>query len=146
MTKATRGEICDYIGYTRKFLDYSENEDEFVEVLLDRDSVSHLISNVLYRVEDEWLVNGVDYLLGHFPSMLDSSVYLQFDSLLLPAAIDSRMAENYAVMAEDVTGEATTMICNDPAGLRFAMLRQIQGAQDGLGGYNILFNHSSSTR
>lgn len=119
----------------------AEMADEFVEVLLDRDSVSHLISNVLYRVEDEWLVNGVDYLLGHFPSMLDSSVYLQFDSLLLPAAIDSRMAENYAVMAEDVAGEATTMICNDPAGLRFAMLRQIQGAQDGLGGYNILFNH-----
>lgn len=28
MTKVTRGEICDYIGYTRKFLDYSENEEE----------------------------------------------------------------------------------------------------------------------
>ena len=37
----------------------AEIADEFVEVLLDRDSSCHLISNVLYRVEDEWLVNGV---------------------------------------------------------------------------------------
>lgn len=115
--------------------------DDFVAALMQNDSGSHLISNVLYRFEDEWMVNGIEYLLGHFPSMLNPSVYARFDSLLQPTVIDERMKDNYAAMAEDFTGEVTTMICNDPAGLRYAMLQQIQGVQDDLGGYIILSNH-----
>ena len=42
--------------------------DEFIAALMEKDSSASLIANVLYRIEDEWLPNAMDYALACFPA------------------------------------------------------------------------------
>lgn len=114
--------------------------DDFIQLLLSNDSSHHYINNILYRMEDDWTINGLDYLLNHFPSLVDTSVYAQFDSLLTPEAIERQMAENYAFMANDATGEVTSMLCYDPVGLRQAILGQLGDLSSNIG-FSIVNQH-----
>lgn len=107
--------------------------DDFIQLLLSNDSSHHYINNILYRMEDDWTINGLDYLLNHFPSLVDTSVYAHFDSLLTPEAIERQMAENYALMANDATGEVTSLLCYDPVGLRQAILGQLGDLSSSIG-------------
>lgn len=114
--------------------------DDFIQLLLSNDSSHHYINNILYRMEDDWTINGLDYLLNHFPSLVDTSVYAQFDSLLTPEAIERQMAENYALMANDATGEVTSLLCYDPVGLRQAILGQLGDLSSSIG-FSIVNQH-----
>lgn len=114
--------------------------DDFIQLLLSNDSSHHYINNILYRMEDDWTINGLDYLLNHFPSLVDTSVYAHFDSLLTPEAIERQMAENYALMANDATGEVTSLLCYDPVGLRQAILGQLGDLSSNIG-FSIVNQH-----
>lgn len=64
MTKVTRGEICDYIGYTRKFLDYSENEEaRFVEDIW----VVNAENATITAISGIWAKNIIDVLVEVSP-------------------------------------------------------------------------------
>lgn len=114
--------------------------DDFIQLLLSNDSSHHYINNILYRMEDDWTINGLDYLLNHFPSLVDTSVYAHFDSLLTTEAIERQMAENYALMANDATGEVTSLLCYDPVGLRQAILGQLGDLSSSIG-FSIVNQH-----
>lgn len=114
--------------------------DDFIQLLLSNDSSHHYINNILYRMEDDWTINGLDYLLNHFPSLVDTSVYAHFDSLLTPEAIERQMAENYALMANDATGEVTSLLCYDPVCLRQAILGQLGDLSSSIG-FSIVNQH-----
>lgn len=114
--------------------------DDFIQLLLSNDSSHHYINNILYRMEDDWTINGLDYLLNHFPSFVDTSVYAHFDSLLTTEAIERQMAENYALMANDATGEVTSLLCYDPVGLRQAILGQLGDLSSSIG-FSIVNQH-----
>lgn len=114
--------------------------DDFIQLLLSNDSSHHYINNILYWMEDDWTINGLDYLLNHFPSLVDTSVYAHFDSLLTPEAIERQMAENYALMANDATGEVTSLLCYDPVGLRQAILGQLGDLSSSIG-FSIVNQH-----
>lgn len=101
--------------------------DELVDSILAPDSCSHLIRNVLYRIEDEWLVEGLDYALGHFPTLLGEDVYGAFDSLTTTEAIVASMKENAEILADDPEGNLASVIPYDPAGLRKAMIPELRG-------------------
>lgn len=96
--------------------------DDFFSSLLQKDSSSSLISNVLYRIEDWWMPNLMDYALACFPAYIDSSAYGGFDALFERDALDARMEENVEIMSNDWDGTATTAICYDPAGLRYPLM------------------------
>lgn len=117
--------------------------DEFVALLQEKDTATAYMSNVLYRIEPEWLINGLDYALMHFPGFVDSSSLNGFDALLEPEALDGRMQKNVELMADDWEGNITTLICYDPAALRYAMLEGI-GGEDVLSsgmGFKVLESH-----
>jgi len=122
-------------------VDLAAMSDEFMDRLLTKDTASHLIANVLYRVEDEWTVNGLQYALSHFPSLVDTMVYAKFDSLLTRENINAQMEVNVEAMSNDFDGSVSTMICYDPAGLREALLMQVGNPSDLAGGYNIVDGH-----
>lgn len=116
--------------------------DELVDSLLAPDSCGHLIKHVLYRIEDDWTINGLDYAMSHFPSLLDSTVYGAFDSLLAPEAIAQTMKANAEVLMEDPEGNLAMVIPYDPAGLRDAMKQQL--STDELGSFKIISGHLAS--
>jgi predicted RND superfamily exporter protein len=116
-----------------------EMTDAFVEMLFERDSQSHYISNILYRMEPEVGLNALDFVLEHVPSFVDPSAYQAFAKAVEPEAVAAQMQANYDLLMEDETGDALQMIAYDPLNLKDAVLgNMLQGA---MGGLNIVDGH-----
>ena len=92
----------------------AERADEFIELLYEKDSSNHFISNVLYKLEPEVAINALDFVLEHIPSFIDTSAYHDFEKALEPEAIEKQMWVNYEQMMEDETGDITQAIMYDP--------------------------------
>ena len=43
--------------------------DELVENLLQKDTATQYIANILHRIDDDLVINGLDYALTHVPSL-----------------------------------------------------------------------------
>ena len=96
--------------------------DEFVDSLLQRDSVSQTIGDVFYRLDDDLMPTGIDYLTEHLPAYVDTSAYVRFDSLLTREHFARQMQQN----REDLTSEFGEMfpelIQMDPMGMRNVLI------------------------
>ena len=116
-----------------------ERTDAFIDFLYEEDSTSHFISNVLYRMEPELLINGLDFVLEHLPSFIDTSAYKDFEKAMEPEAVEKQMWVNYEQMMEDETGDLTQAIAYDPLNLRNAVLGDaMEGATSN---FNIIDGH-----
>ena len=117
----------------------AERTDEFIDLLYKKDSTSHYIGNVLYKMEPETAINALDFVLEHIPSFIDTAAYQDFEKALEPEAIEKQMWVNYEQMMEDETGDITQAIMYDPLNLRNVVLGNVlQGA---VGGFNLIDNH-----
>ena len=116
-----------------------ERTDEFIDLLYKKDSTSHFISNVLYKMQPEMAINALDFLIEHIPSFIDTTAYHDFDKAMEPEAVEKQMWVNYEQMMEDETGDITQAIAYDPLNLRGAVLGDaIEGA---IGNFNIIDGH-----
>ena len=116
-----------------------ERTDEFVDLLFEKDSTSHFISNILYKLEPELAINGLDFMLEHLPSFVDTSAYPAFEDAMQPEAVEAQMWVNYEQMMEDETGDITKTIAYDPLNLRQAIIGDaMEGA---IGGFNLIDGH-----
>lgn len=108
---------------------------EFSETLLEVDSSSHYIADILYSIPDDLPVMALDYAMAHVPTFVDTSAYAVFEGLFSAQAVDSLMAIDFDLIMEDMTGSATVMACTDPLMLRNVLLQSIVGdSQDALSG------------
>ena len=114
----------------------AERTEEFVDLLYEKDSSSHLIANVLYKMEPETAINALDFVLEHIPSFIDTSAYRDFEKALEPEAIEKQMWVNYEQMMEDETGDITQAIMYDPLNLRDVVLGDV--LQSAAGNFNII--------
>ena len=116
-----------------------ERTDEFIDLLFEKDSTNHFISNILYKMEPELAINGLDFLLEHLPSFVDTSAYAAFEEALQPEAVEAQMWVNYGLIMEDETGDITQAIAYDPLNLRKAIIGDaMEGA---IGNFNIIDGH-----
>ena len=115
--------------------------DELVENLLEKDTATHHIANILHQIDDDLIINGLDYALTHVASFVSPEVYPHFDSLLTQEAIDAQMALNYELVMEDEEGNKTTMVGQDPAALRMAMIPQGMNTNRGAAGFTLIDGH-----
>lgn len=116
-----------------------ERTDEFIDLLYEKDSSNHFISNVLYKMEPDMAINGLDFVLEHLPSFVDTTAYPAFEAALQPEAVEAQMWVNYEQMMEDETGDITQTIAYDPLNLRKAVLGDaMEGA---IGNFNIIDGH-----
>jgi len=120
----------------------TETCDEFVDSLLSRDSLTQTIGDIFYRLPDELLTDGVDYLSAHFPAYIDTSAYARFDSLLTREHFARQMVQNH----EDLSGEFGEMfpelIQMDPLGMRNVLAEQMMPLLNAGGGnYKTIEGH-----
>ena len=113
--------------------------DEFIELLFEKDSSTHFISNVLYKMEPEVAINALDFVLTHIPSFIDTSAYDDFEKMMEPDVIRTQMWVNYEQMMEDETGDLTQAIAYDPLNLRSVVLGDV--LYSAMSGYNIIDGH-----
>ena len=84
-------------------------------------------------------INGLDFVLEHLPSFVDTTAYPAFEAALQPEAVEAQMWVNYEQMMEDETGDITQTIAYDPLNLRKAVLGDaMEGA---IGNFNIIDGH-----
>ncbi len=117
----------------------AERTDEFIDLLYKKDSTSHYIGNVLYKMEPETAINALDFVLEHIPSFIDTAAYQDFEKALEPEAIEKQMWVNYEQMMEDETGDITQAIMYDPLNLRNVVLGNV--LQSAVGGFNLIDDH-----
>ena len=115
--------------------------DEFVDSLLQNDSVSQTIGDIFYRLDDDLIPDGIDYLTEHLPAYIDTSVYTRFDTLLTREHFSQQMQQN----REDLTGEFGEMfpelILLDPMGMRNVLADQMEPLLSAGGSYKTIDNH-----
>lgn len=115
--------------------------DSFFEELLEKDTATQYIDNVLYKIDDDMMIMGLDYVLMHVPSFISTDVYARFDSCLTQEAIDRQMEENVTILEEDEDGNKLTMVSQDPLALRMALLPEGKSLGKGMGGFAMVDNH-----
>ena len=115
--------------------------DEFVDLLLQRDSVNQTIGDVFYRLDEDLMPEGIDYLTEHLPAYIDTAVYARFDTLLTREHFMRQMQQN----REDLTGEFGAMfpelIQTDPMGMRSVLADQMEPLTSAGGSYKTIDNH-----
>ena len=116
--------------------------DEFVDSLLARDSLSHNIGDIFYRLPEDLIPDGVDYLTEHLPAYIDTSAYAAFDTLLTREHFERQMQQN----REDLAGEFGSMFPElieiDPMGMRGVLASQLEPMiKGGTGSYRTIDNH-----
>jgi predicted exporter len=112
--------------------------DDFVELLIAKDTSDQLISNVFYQVEDEIIQDGIAFLYDNVPAFFDESMYPQLDSLLETSSIERQMESNYATLTSAAGVAYKDIIMKDPIGLRTIFMSQL--GNFGLGGNYVLFD------
>ena len=117
----------------------AERMDEFIDVLFAKDSATHLISNVLVKMEPETAINALEFVLDHVPSFVDTSAYGAFAEALVPEHVQAQMEADFDLIMNDETGDATQMVAYDPLNLKDAVIGDmLEGV---VGGYNIIDGH-----
>ncbi len=115
--------------------------DTFVESLLVRDTASGYVANILYRIDDDVLFNGMNYALEELPTLVDTACYGRFDALLTQEAIDAQMADNVRMLQSDVDGSVAELVSQDPLALRKALFPEGRSAVNALGGFRMINRH-----
>ena len=64
----------------------AERTEQFIDLLYEKDSSHHFISNVLYKMEPEVAINALDFVIEHIPSFIDTSAYRDFEKVMEPEA------------------------------------------------------------
>ena len=120
--------------------------DAFVDSLMALDSrgdsTSRAIGDVFYRLSDDLMPDGIDYLTEHLPSYIDTTLYAHIDTLLTPTHMARQMRQNKEDMEGEFGSAYPELIQSDPIGLRSVLAAQMQPLlAGGTGGYNTIDGH-----
>lgn len=135
--------FIEFVGKEQVLLpeDLAVYSDDFFATLLEQDTATHYIDNVLQVIDDDMMVMALDYALTNVPAFVDAPCYAKFDSLLQRDVVAQQMVVNKSLVDNDEEGSATTMVAQDPAALRLALLNTGKELLNGMGGYKIIDSH-----
>ena len=108
----------------------SDRCDEFIDSLTVRDGGKY-IASVLCCLDDDMMMNAMDYAVAEFPTFVAPECYAAFDSLLTWESIRAQMSRNAEMLENDEDGNMSMLVGYDPAGLRYGMLTSLKKAVGG---------------
>lgn len=111
-----------------------EAGDEFVEALLEKDTISSAIHDILYLIDESLIYDGISFLYENVPVFLDSSHYRLMDAITEASSIEKQMGNNYATMRSSSGSAFKDVITHDPIGVRNVFLDEMGGMQNSFGG------------
>ena len=114
--------------------------DDFIDSLVMRDSASHTIGDIFYKIDDDLMPDGIDYLTEHLPAYIDSSAYAHFDSLLTREHFTQQMQQNHDDLLSEIGGMCPELIQMDPMGMRSVLAKQMEPLMSA-GNYHTVDNH-----
>ena len=75
-----------------------EYMDKYISQLSEADSSSHLIKEILYKLDADMALGAMDYAFNHVPSFVDTSLYKSIDKAMSLEEMDRQMALNYELV------------------------------------------------
>ena len=129
----------------KTFLLFEGNDVEKLTQVCDAfaDSVrqdSALVEDLFYRLDDDLLPNGIDYLSDHLPAYIDTTVYTHLDSLLTREHFAQQMQQNHDDLLSEVGEMFPELIEMDPLGMRNVLAEQMAPLLSA-GSYKTIDNH-----
>ena len=115
---------------------------DFVDSLLAEDA-SHkkqVIDAALYRIDDDLIRDGIEFIYRHLPLFLDSDDYRKMDSLLTKENIERQMAENYAALLSPAGMAFRETVARDPVAFRTIFTDKLNVFSEGAGANYILYD------
>ena len=95
---------------------------------------------MFYRLDDDLLPNGIDYLSDHLPAYIDTTVYTHLDSLLTREHFAQQMQQNHDDLLSEVGEMFPELIEMDPLGMRNVLAEQMAPLLSA-GSYKTIDNH-----
>jgi predicted RND superfamily exporter protein len=130
--------ITDEVDY----IELSNACDEFIDSILSNPQSQEMLNDVLYRLDEEILKNGINELYTYIPTFLDSADFVTLDSLTSKEAIEQQMQENLMTMYSPAGAAFKDMIMQDPLALRKIFMSKMGAIKEGLGGnYTVINQH-----
>ena len=117
----------------------TETCDAFVDSLLSQDKDS-VIADIFFRLDEDLLPNGIDYLTEHLPAYIDTTAYEQFDTLLTREHFIRQMQQNHDDLLSEVGEMFPELIEMDPLGMRNVLAEQMKPLLSA-GNYQTIENH-----
>jgi len=111
--------------------------DEFADSI-QKDSA--LIEDLFYRLDEDLLPTGIDYLSEHLPAYIDTAAYTRFDSLLTREHFAQQMQQNHDDLLSEVGEMFPELIEMDPLGMRNVLAEQMKDILS-TGSYHTIDNH-----
>ena len=118
----------------------AEAMDGYCDLLEKKDSATHYIAGLLSSLDTDMAMGALDYALTHLPTFVDTSWYAGILPALTKEAIDEQMSENFRIIEEDETGEATQMVAMDPLNLRSTLMAAVLN-ENAMGGFTLQDGH-----
>ena len=114
--------------------------DEFVEELMHKDSVSQTIGDIFYKLDEDLMADGIEYLSEHLPAYIDTTAYIHIDSLLTREHFTQQMQQNHDDLLSEMGGMFPELIQMDPMGMRNVLAEQMKPLLSA-SSYNTVDNH-----
>ena len=119
----------------------TEKCDFFVERLLEKDSLSNDILNILYQIDNDLLMSGMAFLYDNASVFIDAGMYPQIESLLTEEAIEQQMAANFDMIVSPSGIVFGNMVRQDPVGLRTLFMNDGSLTESFGGNYKLVYQH-----
>jgi len=119
----------------------TEKCDLFIERLLQKDSLTNDILNILYQIDNDLIMSGMEFLYDNAPVFIDAAMYSQIESLLTEEAIEKQMAANYDLIISPSGMVFGNMVRQDPVGLRTLFMNNGSLTESFGGNYQLVYQH-----
>ena len=115
--------------------------EEYCNLVEEADSSTHYISGMLSTLDADTAFGAMDFALSHLPSFIDPLWYPLIEQAMEPEVIDAQMEQNYEIVMNDETGEASQLVAMDPLNLRSVVLGSLLEGEGALGGFSMEDGH-----
>lgn len=116
--------------------------DELVDSIMSNQEAQKMLTDVLYRIDEDMLKNAISEIYTYIPTFLDSTDYILLDSLTTTEAINQQMQENLMTMYSPAGAAFKDMIAQDPLAFRKVFMTKMEAVKEGLGGnFKIINQH-----
>lgn len=120
--------------------DLADVTDQFCEQLFDADSTTLLIDDILSGVDEEDLLDLIDYLGANYPLFVDTADYAEIAALCEPESVADNVAGVRQLLASTSGMAFKSMLAADPIGLRKLVLADVKEIRDGMGSQQTIYN------
>lgn len=119
--------------------DLAEISDVFCESMLEADTATGYVADILSQIDEMMLVDVVSYLADNFPLFVDTASYADIAALLNEDSIRANIRKTKATLTSQAGMAMKDMLAADPIGMRNVVINKVKDIKEGLGNSQTMY-------